>query len=157
MRICSLCKIAKPTTEYHKHKNGKDGLRSRCKDCNRMEARGDYRRNPTPYKLRARKSRKKTSIEVRDWLREIKALHGCCICGIMNPVVLEFHHIDMSLKVMSVTTIINKGRTAVQNELNKCAIVCANCHKLCHAGQIIIPPEAACKDVLRIMVRGVDY
>lgn len=32
-KICTKCKIEKPTTQYYKHKNGKDGLNPVCKIC----------------------------------------------------------------------------------------------------------------------------
>lgn len=34
---CTKCKIEKELTEYHKHKNGKNGLRATCKVCNKIE------------------------------------------------------------------------------------------------------------------------
>ncbi len=37
--ICSKCKVSKPTSEFSKHSRSKDGLRYRCKSCER-----DYQR-----------------------------------------------------------------------------------------------------------------
>jgi len=157
MRTCSLCKIAKPVSEYHNHKNGKDGLRSRCKECNRTEARRHYQKNPTPYKTRARTSRKHIAAFARDWLRALKGRMGCCLCGISNPVVLEFHHLNQSQKELAVTTSISKGKATLQRELERCVVVCANCHKLCHAGQATISAEHLCTEKIPVSVRGIDY
>ena len=47
---------------------------------------------------------------------------------------LEFHHLDSSQKDFSIS---EKGYTRswlkVREELDKCALVCANCHRELHA------------------------
>lgn len=40
---CTGCKVTKPFTEFHKRTTAKDGLQSRCKDCNRDDQRDRYR------------------------------------------------------------------------------------------------------------------
>lgn len=45
MKICSKCKIEKPFSEFGKHNQTKDGLKSRCKECNALEMRDYYSRN----------------------------------------------------------------------------------------------------------------
>lgn len=48
-KICSKCKIEKPTIEFHKDSNGKLGVRASCKTCD-LERHRIYRRNnPTRY------------------------------------------------------------------------------------------------------------
>lgn len=42
MKQCSRCKLQKPATDFGKDKRRKDGLRSRCKDCNNTEYREWY-------------------------------------------------------------------------------------------------------------------
>lgn len=57
---------------------------------------------------------------------------GACVCCGYNkhPGVLDFHHIDPSNKEFSIGT---KGYTRswekVRAELDKCILVCANCHR----------------------------
>jgi hypothetical protein len=60
---------------------------------------------------------------------------GCCEqCGYDRCVeALEFHHTDPSLKDFNVSS---KGYTRswkrVQEELDKCVMLCANCHRELH-------------------------
>lgn len=133
MKICSLCKVEKDVSFFGKHKRGKDGLRSRCKECNRIEANATYRRNPTPYKLRASKTRKATAAIVKAWLNEVKSKYGCVLCGEGDFCVLDFHHIRD--KDVAVTTAIAKGISCVEDELAKSVVLCANCHRRVHAGK----------------------
>lgn len=60
----------------------------------------------------------------------------CMICGYSKCLqALEFHHVNSSEKDFSVS---NKGYTRswkkVKEEIDKCALVCANCHREIHAG-----------------------
>jgi len=61
----------------------------------------------------------------------------CCqICGYSRcPEALEFHHLDNSSKDFGIS---NKGYTRswkkIKEELDKCILLCANCHREIHAG-----------------------
>ena len=67
----------------------------------------------------------------------------CSICGYKKcEQVLEFHHLDDSKKDFGIS---QKGYTRswkkVKDELDKCVIVCANCHREIHAGITQLPKE----------------
>ena len=60
----------------------------------------------------------------------------CQICGYDSYVgALEFHHTDPSKKNFSIS---EKGLTRsfalIKAELDKCVLLCSNCHKEFHAG-----------------------
>lgn len=55
--ICSKCDTDKPLDEFPS--NGRGGKAKRCKECNRAHARAYYRKNPEPYKQRARENESK--------------------------------------------------------------------------------------------------
>ncbi len=67
----------------------------------------------------------------------IELLGGACIlCGYDTcPEALEFHHVDPSVKGYGIAS---KGYTrswvSVQAELEKCVLLCANCHREVGAG-----------------------
>ena len=67
----------------------------------------------------------------------IKYLGGKCqICGYNRyQGALDFHHKDENLKGFGIS---DKGYTRswerVKQELNKCYLLCANCHREMHAG-----------------------
>lgn len=67
----------------------------------------------------------------------------CCICGYNKyNGALEFHHLDENLKSFSLGL---RGHSRswerVKEELNKCVILCSNCHKEIHAGVSQLPQE----------------
>jgi len=55
----------------------------------------------------------------------------CMDCGCNNWVVLEFDHRDPLLKSENVSRLMHYASTAsLQEEIEKCDIVCANCHAM---------------------------
>ncbi|MFA6588570.1 MAG: HNH endonuclease signature motif containing protein [Patescibacteria group bacterium] len=75
---------------------------------------------------------KKRRIKVRNLARELKG-SKCEICGYAKcQEALEFHHIHEKKFGIS-----EKGYTRswqkVKNELDKCQLVCANCHREIHS------------------------
>ena len=70
----------------------------------------------------------------RGIIREHKRLTGCFMCGINNPVVLEYHHKDPKLKEYNINYFVagNWSMKKIQSEVDKCEVVCANCHRIIH-------------------------
>lgn len=67
----------------------------------------------------------------------------CQCCGYSKCVsALEFHHMDASKKDFGIGA---KGYTRAWNkvkaELDKCVLVCANCHREIHSNLISCPSE----------------
>jgi hypothetical protein len=60
---------------------------------------------------------------------------GCCSrCKYNNCLsALEFHHTDPTKKDFSISTSSNsRSWEKIKNELDKCILVCANCHREIH-------------------------
>ena len=55
MKKCPKCGVDKRKSEYHKNKNYKDGLASRCKSCVKKDL-ADYRKK-NPEKIRKKKAK----------------------------------------------------------------------------------------------------
>ena len=69
--------------------------------------------------------------------RIIQTMGGCCqICGYNKCVqALDLHHINPEEKDRVISgNLLNNAWTKVCNELKKCILVCANCHREIHAG-----------------------
>lgn len=69
----------------------------------------------------------------RMWLRKYQESCGCAHCGISDPLVLEFDHLDPLAK--SGNILCNKFIKSVTtadliSEVRKCQVLCANCHKI---------------------------
>jgi len=67
------------------------------------------------------------------WINERKEEKGCKRCGVRNPVVLDFHHKEGEDKLLSVGGVRRAvGFEQIQREVEKCEVVCANCHRILH-------------------------
>ena len=67
----------------------------------------------------------------------------CMICGYDKCVgALDFHHIDPSKKEFSLGLGgLTRAWSRVKAEADKCALICANCHREVHAGITQLPQE----------------
>ena len=64
----------------------------------------------------------------------------CCICGYNKCITaLEFHHINPQEKEFTLSTNANIGFEKAKEEIKKCVLVCANCHREIHDGIIDCP------------------
>ena len=62
-------------------------------------------------------------------LCEYLSKRKCVDCGEKNIVVLEFDHIENKVKEIS-RLIRNNAWGIVLKEIEKCEVVCSNCHKI---------------------------
>jgi hypothetical protein len=58
-----------------------------------------------------------------------------CRCGISDPLVLEFHHRDPATKSFNISDL-RYTMEAVAVEIQKCEVICANCHRRQHYDNI---------------------
>jgi len=113
-KYCPRCKTNKSIAEFHNRRNGK-GKSTYCKICTS---------NQTLERQRALK------------IKAIEYLGGKCMhCGITGlPVIFDFHHRNPSQKEF---TIGKSGKLKsldnVKAELDKCDLLCSNCHRLEHS------------------------
>ena len=86
---------------------------------------------------RQRENRPKYREEKRNFMWNYLLNHPCVMCGIDDPRVLEFDHIDPSKKRMEVSKMLrtNYGLDAIKKEIEKCRVLCANCHRIHTAEQ----------------------
>jgi hypothetical protein len=70
----------------------------------------------------------------RVWVNEYKQERGCNRCNETDPRCLDFHHLDEEEKQMAVGKMIYFGysKKRIANEIEKCIILCANCHRKEH-------------------------
>ena len=116
---CSTCKQIKSNDKFYKRGGDReDSLSSMCKDCNLKN------------KLSRQRNFKQECVDYKG---------GECQCCGYNTCnqALDFHHIDPKTKKFGIA----KARRArlteeVLEELDKCILVCSNCHREIHAGYI---------------------
>ena len=62
----------------------------------------------------------------------------CQCCGYSRCIeALEFHHLDPNIKSFTISGK-SKSFNSLKSEVDKCILVCSNCHKEIHAGLINI-------------------
>lgn len=126
---CSRCKKAKSWSEFSPRANGKPN--AYCKPC-----RVDYQREwlaKNPKKMRKHVAYgERRRVELRQWVEENFKSGSCADCGVdYPPYVLEFDHLNPVDKVQDVGEMVNRrfSRKKIVEEIEKCDLVCANCHK----------------------------
>ena len=126
-KTCCRCKEEKPVSEFHRKGNGYQWI---CKKCRKEYHRQHYLTNKERYIKKAR--------EYRDSLREeIKQDLECILCGESESCCLEFHHNDPTQKEISVARLFTyANRARILAEIEKCTVLCSNCHKKYHAGVV---------------------
>ena len=63
---------------------------------------------------------------------EWKKQFQCEKCGESHPVCLDFHHINGADKIVSVGKMKSNSEEKIKEELKKCVVLCANCHRKLH-------------------------
>ena len=70
----------------------------------------------------------------------------CQICGYNKCAnALEFHHLDPTLKDFTISGG-TRSFNSLKSEVDKCILVCSNCHREIHAGLINISKELYTED-----------
>lgn len=128
MKTCQYCNILKSLDDFHNRARAKDGKQNRCKDCNKAQ-RKDY------YKTAHGKAKNSASarglrVNHRQKLYDYLLLHPCVDCGEVDPIVLQFDHLDPQQKKYNIAHAIKLGFAwaRVLDEIEKCVVRCANCH-----------------------------
>jgi len=71
---------------------------------------------------------------IQKWFQDYKSKLRCEICGEDHPACLEFHHPDPKQKETNVTNLLNTcSKKRILMEIEKCMILCANCHRKIHS------------------------
>lgn len=72
--------------------------------------------------------------EISNKVQEYKADKGCKLCQEKHPACLTFHHVDPTIKTNTVSNFIRNRRTeeAIFEEIEKCEVMCLNCHAKLH-------------------------
>lgn len=112
-----------------------------CLQCRKLQAKDAFYRYPNnvPHHWCKTCVREKAVASQREFkLRAIEHKGGVCVdCGMMpHPAAMEFHHVEAAHKDFQISAVAQKRMSAqVIRELEKCVLVCRNCHAIRHANQ----------------------
>lgn len=102
-----------------------------------------------------KKNRDKRILQIREYnkkqhqlFREYKATLFCKICNEKESCCLDFHHLDPTKKDASLGDAKRQNWSfkRLKREIDKCVVLCANCHRKVHAGIAQLAEQVSCKD-----------
>jgi hypothetical protein len=119
-RRCPKCQLILPSSNFYKRR-GIEFSSTYCKVCT------------TDQTLTRIQKLKKQMVEYKGGC--------CCLCGYKNYMgALEFHHLDPDKKDFNLSGMKKYSfDERVKKELDKCVLVCSNCHREIHA-KLVVPP-----------------
>lgn len=135
---CKICKESNPVAlDFHHLSNKKFGISAGissgynlkkivdeiskcivlCANCHRKEHH-DKKENK--------------NINNREKINNFKSINKCKICKESNPVALDFHHLSDKKFEISKVSSSRCSLKHIMNEISKCILLCANCHRKEH-------------------------
>lgn len=134
---CCKCKIDKDLKHFSINKSKKDGFNPSCRDCHNKYTKQHYLNNKEYYKKKAKQSSKENN-GLKDWYFGLKKTLKCEKCEENHPACLDFHHIDNNSKLMTVAQMyqLNFTKEKIIEEIDKCTVLCSNCHRKLHLSSI---------------------
>ena len=114
-KICTKCGKELPIDQFNWRDKKAGTRRSECKYCHSSFMKQKYQE-------------KRQTIEV------LKSECSCAKCGDTRGYVLDYHHIDPTQKEEKISRMISNNYTLdkVKQEIDKCIVLCANCHREFH-------------------------
>jgi len=77
----------------------------------------------------------KTKKRLREEFNAFKSRLTCVKCGESHPATLDFHHVIKDPNNPKISELTRKGSysLAIEEIMNKCIVLCSNCHRKHHS------------------------
>lgn len=113
-KICTKCGRELPLDSFHWRDKAKGTRRSECKDCHNSVM-------------------NKRNAENRQIIQQLKQNQRCEKCGETRWYLLDYHHLNPEEKKNTIAKLmVHSCQDSVQEEIKKCILLCANCHREFH-------------------------
>ena len=114
-KICTKCGRELPLDHFNWRNKAKGTYRADCKECHSGYMKQKYQ-------------------EKKEVVQELKSKCKCAKCGDDRGYVLDYHHINSEEKETTIARMIsnNYELDKVYKEIEKCIVLCANCHREFH-------------------------
>lgn len=127
---CYKCNESKPEEDFCFQNKNLGKRHTVCKECQKEYKLKYYYANKKSHYKR----NEKTRLKLKKYAISIKET-GCKVCGEKTICCLDFHHLRD--KDTEIPKLIGKGSMKrLINEINKCVVLCSNCHRKVHANII---------------------
>jgi hypothetical protein len=138
-KTCTKCQEEKSLDNFRNSQRSKDGKGNWCKPCFRQHEKDHWKNNPE--RRQKTKDRQKVATQkLRTFVFSYLSEHHCEICEENDPIVLEFDHLDPTQKSFNISDATSghtsKGLKTLKEEIAKCRVLCANCHRRHTAQQL---------------------
>lgn len=130
MKTCTLCKEEKSLDLFSWKNKARNIKASECKECHKIMRREYYLNNTEKEKQRTSNGK----IKRKDWFKGMKLTFKCSNCPEDHISCLDFHHTNPNEKEFNIAHAISigLGKKKILDEISKCIILCANCHRKLH-------------------------
>lgn len=91
-----------------------------------------YLKNKKITVERATVWKKQNLKQIREHVDKLKKESSCVKCGFDHPAALLFHHRNPNEKNFSIAEARGYSFKTVLKEIEKCDILCSNCHEILH-------------------------
>ena len=108
---------------------------TRCRECANKAAREYYDKVKHDKEWKDKRNLKVKQKGFDSKMKAIEHMGGKChdCGGVFSPAVYDFHHLDPTQKEYNIGDIVRKvDFEKVKEELSKCVLLCANCHRVRH-------------------------
>jgi hypothetical protein len=127
-RPCSRCHQLLPLADFAWRRKSRGQQDNYCPPCRAAYKREHYAANKQRYVAKALLYKQTLVAERAAHLVEFLRGHPCVDCGETDPLGLEFDHLEA--KNFNIAKGIRDRKwQAVIDEIAKCDVVCANCHR----------------------------
>ena len=130
MKKCTKCdeNLSIDKFQIMNKKTGK--INSMCIDCRREYDKEYYNKlNTSKLKIKIEQA-KILRISKRKYIVEFLKKSKCVDCQNSDWRVLEFDHRDRKTKSFNIADSVSNSIEHIQKEIDKCDVVCANCHNI---------------------------
>jgi hypothetical protein len=125
MKKCKICNIEKELSNFYERKDRKSGVQSMCKSCF------------STYCSDRWISKKIMAIKYKG--------SKCNDCELSYPnypyVIFDFHHLNPKEKDFDWSKLKLRGESKIKFELDKCVLLCSNCHRIRHHNNFLYPRQ----------------
>lgn len=127
-RRCGRCHQSKAVEDFAWRRKARGQRDNYCRPCRLAYKQEHYAAHRTRYIANASRRKRALIDERMAYLIEFFRERPCADCGETDPLVLEFDHLGHK-KFNIAKGLPNYTWQSVLDEIAKCDVVCANCHR----------------------------
>lgn len=127
---CTKCGKILPVEMFRWRNQSKGQRRAQCKICQSLQDK-KYYKNSNERQAQVKQNTLSYIERNAKYIEERRSV-GCQKCGEQRPYLLDFHHVNPAEKEYTIHEMRGYSLERLQKELDKCVVLCANCHREFH-------------------------